>query len=134
MIRAGIQADLFSPSPRLTVRTPPVSGSDFSYKARRDDGISRAQAHAETDVPDWTDIAARYVADYAVRVAQGQPFLMEDAREASIGRVPSPDEPRAWGAVGPYAARKGWIEKVAYAPARSSNGSPKWTWRAIARP
>lgn len=128
------QPDLFGPAPCLTAGPPTRSGAGPSHKARRDDGMARAQAHAEADVPDWTEIAARYVSDYAIRIAHGQPFLMEDAREASIGRVPVPDEPRAWGAVGPYAARKGWIEKVAYAPARSSNGSPKWTWRAVARP
>lgn len=132
MIRAQFQPDLFSSAPLLTAAPHPVKGPDFYYKRRRDDGIRRAQDHAEADCPDWTEIAACYVADYAIRIAQGQPFLMEDAREASVGRVPPPDEPRAWGAVGPYAARKNWIVKVAYAPARSSNGSPKWTWRASA--
>lgn len=98
-----------------------------AYKARRDAGIARAREHAEADVPDWTETAAAYLRKFARDTAVGQPFMVEDASECSLGYVPEPDNGKAWGGAVQLAARRGWLRKAGYASARSSNGSPKCT-------
>jgi hypothetical protein len=108
----------------------PDSGEQFDWVNRRDLGIARAQQRAEREHEGWTDLAAEYLRDYSTRVAHGQPFLLEDARDASYGRVVRPSNDKAWGAAVQRAAKRGWLAKAGYAPARSSNGSPKCTWRA----
>jgi hypothetical protein len=85
--------------------------------------MAAAQAHAEADLPGWTESAAAFLAAYALSV--GGTFLVEQCREASIGRLPAPDNLKAWGPATTYAIRKGWIKRVGWAPACSSNGSPK---------
>lgn len=127
----SIQQDLFGPPPRSTARPPSRTAAvGPSWRERRDDGIRRAHEHAEADEPGWTERAALYLRDYAARVAHGQPFLLEDAREASGARVSAPANPKAWGRAVQVAARRGWLVREGYAPARSSNGSPKCAWRA----
>lgn len=59
-----------------------------TWQARRDDGMARAQGHAEADLPGWTEAAAEFLRDYAQTVAG--PFLVEQARAASRHRVPKP--------------------------------------------
>ena len=92
--------------------------------------MAAAQAHADADVPEWTDTAAAFLRDYSL--AFGGAFLIEQARRSSRGKIPKPENLKAWGPAAAKAVRKGWIVKVGYAPACSSNGSPKWTWRASA--
>ena len=123
MIPAENQFDLFSPAPRLTACVNREAGRDISYKARRDAGMAAAQAHAEADLPGWTESAAAFLAAYALSV--GGTFLVEQCRDASIGRLPAPDNLKAWGPATTYAIRKGWIKRVGWAPACSSNGSVK---------
>jgi hypothetical protein len=104
---------------------------DALATARRDLGIARAQRRAEREAgDDWTETAAAYLADYAHRVAGGQPFLIEDARDAAGARVPRVENGRAWGGAVRAAARRKWLVRAGYAPARSSNHSPKCLWIA----
>lgn len=103
--------------------------SQIDWIARRDLGIARAKQKAEREYDGWTLAAAEYLRDYAGRTF-GEPFLLEDAREASRFRVAQPTNQKAWGAAVQLAHRQGWIQKAGYAPARSSNGSPKCLWRA----
>lgn len=101
-----------------------------AIRDRRDLGIARAQQKAERECgDDWTRKTAEYLRDYARRTS-GQPFMLEDARKASIGHVPVPTNAKAWGPAAQRAAREKWIRKVGYASARSSNLSPKVLWRA----
>lgn len=110
---------------------PPETHSPRQSRLRRELGITRAQLKAERSSPKWTDTAAEYLRGYATRIAVGQPFLIEDAIEASYGKAPSVANRRAWGAAVQAAARREWIEKDGFGPARSSNGSPKPRWRAV---
>jgi hypothetical protein len=87
-------------------------------EARRDDAIAKAD-------PSWVAIAANVLQDWASCRA---PFLAEDFIAEHL--VSRPREPRHWGAVFKYAARRGYIRKVGYAPANSSNRSPKTLWEA----
>jgi hypothetical protein len=92
--------------------------------SRRDLGIARAQRKAGDG---WTEDAAAYLRHYAGN-CHGQPFLVEDA--ISVYHGPQPKNLKAWGAATQLAARRRWIVKVGYAPARTSNCSPKCTWRS----
>ena len=85
--------------------------------------MARAQAHADADVPEWTDTAAAFLRAYAQSC--GGTFLIEQARAASRGHIPQPENAKAWGPAAVLAVKRGWIVKAGYGPARSSNGSPK---------
>ncbi len=92
----------------------------------RDTGMERAIDHAEREILDWGQGAHAVL----MTVAANMPaFLAEDvvAASKSHGLAPPPDG-RAWGAVVRRAALKGLIHKIGYAPARSSNLSPKCLW------
>lgn len=96
---------------------------------RRDLGVARSQAAAERNVPGWTEIALGYVRKYAQRNA---PFLTEECRVwAIVQGCPQPQNKKAWGAVMQSAQRRGIIEACGYAPAASSNCSPKVLWRIV---
>lgn len=89
---------------------------------RRDAGIARAQRHAGDE---WTERAVALVRRYA---ADRSTFLAEDFVDWSRGLIATPPDGRAWGAVIRLAAKRGFIRKVGYAPARTSNTSPKCLW------
>lgn len=96
--------------------------------ARRDSGIDRVAASANSAIDGWTDIALEKVVSYA----QGhESFLMEDVRAALTEDFPGPPDARAWGSVTRRAIKEGLIIKDGYAPARSSNLSPKPVWKSL---
>lgn len=116
------QIDAFAPLPVLTAgSTRRAAGA--SSKARREAGMARAQAHAEDDCPGWTERAAAFLRDYSLYI--GGAFLIEQGRLAARGKIPAPDNLKAWGPATQMAVRKGYITKIGYAPACSSNGSAK---------
>lgn len=96
---------------------------------RRDAGIAAAKSHAEADAPGWTQAALDALEVYAAVVPE---FLAEDFEHWAIGKagIPKPADGRAWGSVMRVAANRGLIRRVGYAPARSSNMSPKCLWSA----
>lgn len=96
---------------------------DFAA-AKRDDGIQRAAEHAGAE---WVEDAVAFV-DRSTRGTSGV-FLAEDMRTAweFQGYRPAPDS-RAWGHVMRLAAKRGYIRKAGYLPAKSSNLSPKVAW------
>lgn len=77
----------------------------------------------------WTDKAIELLRVFA----RNQPafFTIEAARGVIAKEIPEPPYLRAWGAVTQRAAQAQFIQKVpgAYAPAASSNGSPKPLYR-----
>jgi hypothetical protein len=103
----------------LFPRVPPSSIAG----AKRDLGIARSAGAAGTS---FEDDAYLFLAGYAARNYAA--FLIEEVREQP-GAPIAPNE-RAWGQVVRRAAAEGLIVKVGYAPARSSNLSPKCLWRA----
>lgn len=98
-----------------------------------DKGIASSAAHAERVKPGWLDEAVDKVIEYAtVAVRAGDVWTMEQARGwAYDNGLSNPPEQRAWGAVTRRLIRGGLIEQTGYAPAKSSNGSPKPTYLAI---
>lgn len=98
----------------------------IDWQARRDQGIASSANHAEQDVPGWGEMAVEATAK-AVAMQTGH-FTMEHIRDVAhfhLG-LPMPAELRSWGSVTQKAIRQGIIRKTGqYAPAASSNGSPK---------
>lgn len=98
-------------------------------RRKADDGMSRSVAHADRVEPAWSERAILWVIIYARYHAE---FMAEDARaHAHAGGLPNPPDRRAWGAVFKSAARAGHIVKIGYAPAKSSNLSPKVLWGRV---
>lgn len=76
--------------------------------------------------PEWESQAFQWLLKYARQARL--PFTIEEAREWIGDKVdPAPDL-RWWGNVTRSAIRDGHIKRVSFAPARSSNGSPKPTY------
>ena len=96
---------------------------------RRDDGMQRAVEHADAVDMFWSDTAYAHVMDFC---RLKDTFLTEDARAFAEGRgLNPPPDGRAWGAVMRRAAKNGLMKKCGYAPAKSSNLSPKVLWEAL---
>jgi hypothetical protein len=95
-------------------------------EVRRDIGMERAVEHADRKEPDWSAQAMAALLDF-VMVYADMPFLAEEVR-AHADWIPPPPDGRAWGAVFQRAAREGHIVRLGYAPAKSSNLSPKVLW------
>lgn len=93
-------------------------------------GIASSAAHAGSE---WVESAVHYVAWFwqsAFR-CRGDVYTVEQMREwAKAKGLPDSPDARSWGAVTRAAIRQGVIEPTGgYAPARSSNGSPKRLYR-----
>lgn len=102
--------------------------------ARRDAGMASAADHAEQDSPGWGARAFASVRDQCIAFGRSEPFTMEDARHWAYAMgLEEPAEERAWGPVTRKLVRDGIIEPVGYAPAASSNGSPKRTYLITGR-
>ena len=113
---------------RVAIFPKVIDGQAHYYLFGRDEGMARAQEHAEADQPGWTEAAATFLRDYAQTVAG--PFLVEQARTASKHRVALPENTKAWGPAAVLAVKRGWSVKAGYGPASSSNGSPKTLFRS----
>jgi hypothetical protein len=98
-------------------------------RARRDDGMARAAAHADAIKALWTEAAMHvfelYLAEHA------EPFLAEQFIAWSRGYIDQPPDGRAWGSVLAAARRRGLIDRVGTANAVTSNLSPKPLWQGV---
>lgn len=95
---------------------------------RRDKGIARAARHADAVVKDWQEKALDRLRLF-IDEREGAPFLAEEFVRWARFKVPAPPDKRAFGSVIQRAVKSGWIVKEGYAPASSSNQSPKCLWR-----
>lgn len=96
--------------------------------ARRDDGMQRAVDHAERVAAGWKRRAHGYLLEFLC--SRKESFLTEDVREFSERKgLDAPPDGRAWGAIMRAAAKEKIITKIGYAPAKSSNLSPKVLWK-----
>lgn len=96
--------------------------------SRADAGIARVTLATERRVPGWVDMAIERLRSWAQ--ARPEPFTIEIARAAIEPGLPEPSDGRVWGAVTRAAVRAGVIEPTGgFAPAASSNGSPKRLYR-----
>lgn len=94
-------------------------------RTRGDLGAERAANKAERSAPGWIDRAAESVRAFA-REQGVLSFTIEEARVEFAAMIPAPPDLRAWGHVTRRAVALGYIAPTGgYAPAASSNGSPK---------
>lgn len=99
--------------------------------AARDTGMAMAVGKADRDQEGWSEDAL-YALEQYLTAHPDVKFLSEHVREwgERMGFVDAPLNARAWGAVFRRAASLGIIHKIGYAPALSSNLSPKCLWKA----
>jgi hypothetical protein len=97
---------------------------------RRDLGIDRATSHAAHDSDGWNDRAAGALCSFLIERC-GEPFLAEEFVVYAVNRfgLQRPPDARAWGGPIRRAALARRIVKVGYAPANTSNRSPKALWQ-----
>lgn len=106
---------------------------DFeAAESNRDLGIERAVARAEATHKLWLERALGLLRHF-VEKQKGHDFMAEDFvawidKEHPLD-FPKPPDSRAYGGVIRAAAKSGLIERVGYAPAKTSNCSPKCCWR-----
>ena len=102
---------------------------DEAFRAGQRGALAAAQ-HADWDTMAWTQKAGILFLDYARDVMLGKPFLTEDARAwAESQGLPLPPDNRAWGFIAKAMRESGHVIFAGYAPAKTSNGSPKCQWR-----
>lgn len=99
--------------------------------AARDAGMASSAEHAEQDAPGWGERAMDLLRGW-VYGAPNHPFTIEEFRMAVTAYgFPQPPDLRAYGSLARRAIREKLIEPVGYAPAVSSNLSPKRTYRLV---
>jgi hypothetical protein len=97
--------------------------------------MQSAAQHAEDVAPGWPQRACEMFVRRPIPFGWQTEFTMEAARGwAYLMGLDRPVGERAWGAVTCRLIRDGIIEPVGYAPAASSHGSPKRTYRIKVRP
>lgn len=97
-------------------------------------GMDRAQGATETRHPKWVSLAVARLRKFARAKRKEERFTIEKARAELAKKLPPPHDERTWGAVTIAAIKAGVIEPTGtYAPAVSSNGSPKREYRMGAR-
>ncbi len=94
-------------------------------------GLQRAMEAAERRVPGWTEMALAAVKAYVHTTEPGEKFTLEALRMKVEAGLPPPNDLRAWGNVPRMCCKLGILErrKGEFAPAESSNGSPKPVYR-----
>lgn len=91
---------------------------------RRDVGVTRVGGKVGDK---WLSDAAAYILAYAHAHRGG--FLIENvAARWHFAQLPRAHDGRAWGAAARRAQRLGYIKRIGYAPANTSNRSPKVLW------
>ena len=93
---------------------------------RRDLGIARSLTG---EGPEWPTRGACLLDRFLAVIPAGGTFLVEQLHQWAGSERPR--NGKAWGGVIQRAARAGKIVKVGYAPALSSNHSPKCLWRGV---
>jgi hypothetical protein len=112
------QGQLFTPTPMDVARQ------------RGERGMEQAADHADRVHRDWQGKALAKCLSHIQTLPRDHKFIIEDVRLAVAGDLPEPPDQRAWGAVTQTAIRRLYIVKTGeYAPAKSSNASPKPLYR-----
>lgn len=100
--------------------------------ALRDQGIARAEDHAERESPGWSDRALGMLRQYAAEI--GGRFQAEDVRAFAKARgLEDAPSARAWGGVIVRARRMGVIKFVGYENVKNklAHATPAAVWEAV---
>ena len=86
---------------------------------RAEQGMARAQDHAHSVIPGWTEQVLAAFRAWMIR--QRKPFAVEDFRLWVEENKPElvPPSHQAWGTVGRLAISRGMVKHVGWRPARS---------------
>lgn len=99
-------------------------------RAEAEDGMQRALAHAEEQVPTWGDQALEFLKRYAEKRDVFPGWFV--TREAELLQaVPTPPTLKAWGAAFKRAAALGYIKRTGYAPDPHRHASPCPVWSSL---
>ncbi|OQC36088.1 MAG: hypothetical protein BWX64_02210 [Acidobacteria bacterium ADurb.Bin051] len=128
-VTAPVQGDLLAGVPVFCMRSRIRSGERERRLGSGElpAGMVAAEDRARLSDPGWPERALAAMLEAGRRLGR---FTVEDARQ--LAGVEAPTDQRAWGAVVNRASRRGLIRRVGFAPARSSNGSPKPVWEVTA--
>lgn len=115
----------------IPLSRPAASFVRRDAERRRDDGIRNAIRRADRTDEGWSASARAALLEFLAKQGRA-PFLAESVRTwaESKGIVRAPTDGRAWGHVMQAAKRNGIVVACGYAPANSSNRSPKVQWVA----
>lgn len=104
-----------------------------SATQKRDLGMAMATDKADRDQSGWSALAGNCLVRFCKAHGHGFRFLTEDVRLycETLKLIDAPENKRAWGSVMRNAARDGFVRKVGYKPALSSNLSPKVEWEVV---
>ena len=107
----------------------------FAYADTRElarAGMRQAVDHADAEQPNWSARAADILRRYALVTPE---FMAEDVRAYAhkVEHLPTPPEPRAWGAVVNAAVRNGIIARDRYALTKipPAHATPRPVWRSL---
>jgi len=103
---------------------PPKSKTWKQAHADRTTGM----AHAESGQDEWMEAAVEFACGWVLASPRSF-FMTEDVVEDAKETIPQPRDLRAWGPVMKRVETLGYISKAGYAPARTSNTSPKVRWQ-----
>jgi len=96
-------------------------------RAEADAGMRSALEHAESEFPDWRNVAMAYLRRYAE--AHARFYGWEVVKTAALDKsFPAPANSKAWGSQIQKAARLGLIERVGAGPDPHRHGNliPLW--------
>lgn len=115
-------------------KAKPLAELQAGIRAGRDlakAGAQRALGGAQAADPEFASKALRFFVQFAKEA--GRPVQCTEARNASVGIVPVPKEPRAWGQIPLKAARLGCVVKGPLGPSVDpvQHSNPAWSWRWI---
>lgn len=116
--------------PVRRVRQQPISRKEAA-RIKRDVGMERVIDHADRVNTGWSEDCLNLLRLFLVQQC-GQPFLTEDFKRWTVGRIDPPPDGRAYGPVIMRAKREGFIRTVGVAKATTSNLSLKPIWQSIA--
>lgn len=97
-------------------------------KRGRDNAMAHVEGKANRECPGWSDDAHGFLLDYLDNVGD-RPFMTEDVRLASAGKVDEPHDTRAWGGVIRRAVSAGILQRVGFAPSKTGHCRPMPLWR-----
>ena len=93
-------------------------------------GMQRAASANDRHTPQWSEGAMAALLRHVQTIPHTASFIAEDIRLAVESKLPKPKDNRVWGSLTKSAAAKGYIVATGdYAPAKSSNASPKRLYR-----
>lgn len=87
------------------------------------EGMKASEENANRASCGWSEIALSELLRCGKKLGS---FTIEQVREIAV--IDSPPDGRAWGGVVMRASRQNLIARVGFAPAKSSNNSPKPVW------